>query len=219
MLTDLEIAKLLQAQYDGKAQFIYQDDSLGVKKFPGYTVICNEGTHSMPDVLKDFEAEMIYPPALKGAGVHAGFWRGQPAAVQQFLPLLSPRELLVLCGHSKGAGVVNGQAGLFISLGFDARKIIRVKFASPNSNNDQLEDMLRNSPYRSYWNYKYNFPLFRDPVGVVPIKCSRIGFPYSTSEQKIQLTKRPSLFDRWGPSVGWHHLSLYIKAIQEKGYV
>ena len=220
IISDLQIAKLIESQYNNQAQFVFQNDNLGVKKFPGYSVICNEGTHDAPDVIEDFEADMIYPfPSLKTSGVHAGFYRGQPQAIQQILPMISKTEPLVLCGHSKGAGVVNPQAGILLCAGFDLRKIIRVKFGSPNSNNDALEDALRASPCRSYWNYRYNLPFFRDPVGVVPIECSRIGFPYSTSEQKIQVTKRPSLLDSWGPSIGWHHLSLYSAAMEAQGMI
>ncbi len=211
----------LQNQYDSVPNtFTYQATiggvTLSILVFSRKVYVFFEGTHDMPDVKADFEAEMIFPPELKGAGVHAGFWEGLTEAFAVILTYLPKYIPIYLCGHSLGAGRVNPAAGLLLYYGYDAANLIRIKFGSPNSNDMILEVALRDSPYISVWNY--GDILFHDPIGSVPIHCAikGYGWPYFTGEKRTLIKWPPELLDKWGAIMGWHHLTPNYKKGWEK---
>lgn len=212
MLSDLQIALLLQSQYDGEAIFDYQNTIEGVtfaiKLYDDCTVVLFEGSHDAPDWEHDFEAIMVYPDELNGAGVHAGFWEGLPAAFDVILPYLSKDKLTVLAGHSLGAGRVNLAAGLLLGKEYDRLEL--VKFASPRSNDKRLSDSIALFPLRSYWNYHNED--HHDFICDVPIAIPEI-LEYDTTEPKKLIDSPPGAEDNWGV-FAWHHLFLYIEGIK-----
>lgn len=222
-IDDKEVAQILlylEAQYNNVPNFFtYQGTICGVTfailVFSRKVYVFFEGTHDMPDIERDFEAEMISPPELKGAGVHSGFWMGLIAAFGLICTYLPKNISIYLCGHSLGAGRVNLAAGLLLFYGYDPKNIIRVKFGSPNSNDMILEVALRDSPCVSVWNY--GDMVFHDPVGSVPIHCAikGYGWPYFTSEKRTLVKSGPGPLDIWGPIIGWHHIELYKKGWED----
>lgn len=212
MLTDLQIAQLLQSQYNGESIFDYQDMIAGVtfavKCYPDCNVVLFEGSHDVPDWEHDFEAAMIWPTELAGGGVHEGFWLGLREAFVKIQPYLAKDKLTILCGHSLGAGRVNPAAGFLLYLGFTS--VNRVKFAPPRSNDKNLARRLSNFPVTSYWNY--HDEEHHDFVCDVPLFIPIIA-PYDTSEPHIMLDVAPQVDDAWG-MLAYHHLFLYIEGIQ-----
>jgi hypothetical protein len=216
MPNDLQIAEILQQLYDGVLDsFTYTDTisgvSFGVVVRDDCVIVCFEGTHDKPDVDHDFEAELIRPPELNGAGVHAGGWAGLDDAMDFIRPYIPMGKPIIICGHSLGALRVNLAAGLLMHYGYDPKLIQRVKIASPRSNDYILENMLKDSPLSSWWNYR--FEVEHDPVCDVPFRCSVLGLPYFTGEKKKFVDSPPGFLDPWGVIIGWHHLSLYIKGM------
>lgn len=212
MPTDLQIALLLQSQYNGETIFDYQDTvsevTFAVKCYPDCNVVLFEGSHNAPDWEHDFEALMIHPIELKGAAVHSGFWEGLREAFVKILPYLAKDKLTILCGHSLGAGRVNLAAGLLLHYQF--YNVRRVKFASPRSNDKYLAKLLVESPLTSYINY--HDEEHHDFVCDVP-RCIPIIADYDTREPKILIDVPPQADDTWG-FLAWHHLFLYIEGIQ-----
>ena len=213
MLNDFEICQLLKNQYDGNLVADYfgniQDVVFAVKTIGDVVYVLHEGTHDIPDVLHDFEANIARPFILNGGGVHAGFWEGMVAAYDKIVSFLPKDKQIVLTGHSLGAGRVNVAAAILIcAYGYNPANIHRVKFASPRSNDLALENQISKSPLRSYWNY--GSPLSNDIVCTVPKEF--LGFQYYTEEQKIKIWSPPYFPDPWG-IVAWHHIELYLKAL------
>lgn len=212
MINDLQLAQLLQSQYNGEDIFDFQATVAGVtfavKRYPDFTVLAYEGTHNMPDVVADFDADMIYPMEINGThGVHHGFWTGIVESMKCACMYLSKDLPLIITGHSLGAGMVNLVTAYLKTLGYT--KMSRVKFAAPRSNDSELEDFISEFPCRSYWNHKSILEC--DYVALVPRRIVPF-FAYFTDEPKIEFFEESDPGDAWG-LLRYHHLFLYIRAL------
>lgn len=210
MLNDLQIAQLLQSQYDGENVFdkIYtiNGDSFAIKKESDCLHILFEGSHCFLNWWDNFQAIMIYPAELNGAGVEEGFWRNLPAFFEAVEPELSS-DILISCeGHSRGAALADAFAALLVEKGY--HNIQCVTFGRPNPGDEALAQIL--APYRnhSYWNYASWFG--HDPVGDGP---PHLIFPFTQTSQRLVVTVIPPQGDQWGDFMGYHHLSNYVEGL------
>lgn len=211
MLSDLDVANLLQAQYDGRKVFFnvwspYGTVSWAMAKYDDCDVICFEGSHNLPDWKRDFEAEMIQVPGL--GGVHEGFYIGLPDVLKSILPLTPLDKRLKICGHSLGGGESHIFTGMAVLAGYT--DVETITFGSPLPGDKQLSDLIASFPNRSYWNFRDGFNC--DIVGNVPFHIPVIS-PYVFPRERIIIESPPAPDDNWG-ICAWHHLSLYVKGLQ-----
>lgn len=209
MLSDLDIANLLQAQYDGLSTFDYQNRigaiSVALKYYPDCTAVLFEGSHNIPDWFSNFEFIGI---PVSGLGlIEQGFYDDMPTALETLKPYLQPDKPIHIGGHSRGAAHCNVYARMLIASGYLPSMIRRTKFGEPHSMSAKCAEGFAGSPTTSYRNY--GDPLDQDFVCTVPF------YPLVASEA-------PTLVDAPGPPDDpWlllkrHHLFLYTKALQNE---
>lgn len=212
MLTDYEICKILQAQYDGVAGVFdvsapYGTVSWALKHFEDCDVIFFEGSHDLPDWERDFKAAMIHVDGL--GGVHGGFYEGLPEVLGNIKSLLSKEKPIKVCGHSLGGGEAHIFTGM---LALDGCKALEtVTFGSPLPGNQQLSDLIKPFPNRAYWNYRDFF--HHDIVGSVPVNLPDELYVFPCP--RILIDESPEPLDAWGLA-SWHHLSpLYLNGLRK----
>jgi hypothetical protein len=195
MLSDYEIALLLQQQYDGvqgvfDRSGVVQEVTFAVKHYDDYDIIAFEGSHNLPDWERDFHADMVHIDKL--GGVHDGFYSGLPAVLETVLPCISTQKLIKICGHSLGGGESHIFTGLLAVAEFG--KLETITFGSPLPGDKQFSDILAPYPNRSYWNYKNCFE--HDLVGSVPIWLPEE--PYVVPRERKTFWSAPSENNPWG---------------------
>lgn len=212
MLTDYEIALLLQQQYDGFSGVFDVSAPNGtvswaLKHYDDCDVVAFEGSHDLPDWERDFKGAMIHVDGL--GGVHGGFYEGLPEVLANVMPLLAKTKPIIVCGHSLGGGESQIFAGLLANAGFTEISI--VTFGCPLPGDQQLADLIALFPNRSYWNYRDFF--HHDIVGSVPINLP--DEPYVFPCARTLIDEPPEPLDAWGLA-SWHHLSpLYLNGLRK----
>lgn len=209
MLSDLAILRNLQSLYNGDAsKFDYisttNGDSFAILSTPDAIHIMNEGSHDLLNWWYNFQAIMIHPPELKGAGVEQGMWINILrilATIESQSPLPKDKPIFIE-GHSRGAGEADAMMLLLACRGYTL--LNQVSFGRPNSVDAKGAEILAPFPNRSYWNY-HNW-LHHDPVGNNP---PHLAFPFtqSSNRSKYIVDVAPAEDDRWGDLLGWHHLA------------
>ena len=210
MLTDFELALLLQQQYDavqGIFDFAERIDevSFGVKHYPDCTVIAFEGSYNIPDWFSNFDAVMIRPPGL--GGVEQGFYDGLPEALAAISPMLSGKVPVYVAGHSRGAAHAHIFGAMLINAGYTVEVVV---FGSPRPGDAALAHILQKAPNRSYRNY-HDWDL-QDWVTDVPLDVTIIS-PYVHPVKQIAIDVVPPDPDSWGV-LKMHHIQNYIKALK-----
>ncbi len=211
MLTDLNICDLLQQQYDGNSSaFDIVSNVAGVdwafKLYNGMQVICFEGSHNVPDWIRDFEAVMSH---TMWGGVEEGFYTGMTQVAARLLPDLSFSSPLIVAGHSLGAAHAHILTAMLIAKGFTPERIKRVTFGSPRVGDKNFCGTLKNSPVRSYRNY--GSILDQDYVCTVPTWIP-IWAPYHHPGEYIYIDVPAEPDDKW-LFLRRHHLFLYRKGL------
>lgn len=210
MVTDFDIAVLIQAQYDNRVDsfdiFMHTAGiDWAIKTFDDCTALFFEGSHVLPDFVRDFDFPMEWVPAI--GGVHGGFYDGLPAAMEAIIPHLPAMKTIKICGHSLGAGEAHIMTAMLAHRGYHMLETIT--FGSPLPGDRFLADSLAPYPNRSYWNYRDFFN--HDIVGSVPPYMPPIeGFVIP--RDRILIDIPPPILDPWG-LVAWHHFELYVKGL------
>jgi hypothetical protein len=201
---DLEVLDYLERQYDGddiafdKVGFT-SECSWAFKSLPDEDLFCFEGSHNIPDWLRDFQGAMVYIDGV--GGIHLGGYTPLPAVLEIAKTLLKPEKPKKICGHSLGAGEAEIFAVMLDRDGFSLMEIIT--FGRPTFIDAEAGNYLAPYPNRSYWNY--HDALHHDPVGNVAIHIPIIA-PY-VPLPRILVDCPPPIGDEWGDFLGWHHLS------------
>ncbi len=210
MLTDLQIANLLQSQYNGDQIFDYQNKicevTFAIKHYPDCSALLFEGTYDLDGWISNFHANLIQVPNL--GGVEEGFYNGLPDVLEAIKPELLTNHPLIVCGHSRGAAQANIFAPMLKNAGFTPY-LKRVTFASPRPGNAELVAKILTIPgcnYRNYHNEEH-----QDFVCEVPLHFNFM--PYARPQPTILLDVPPLSDDPW-LIFARHHLSLYIKGLQ-----
>lgn len=210
MLTDLELANLCQAQYDGDSVFNYTFSTAGVDYsiacFPTCTAIVFEGSHDLPDWVSNFEALMQQVSDF--GGVERGFYSGLPQAFAQARPLI-PLDLPVyVTGHSRGAAHAQIFGAMLIIALYNVEIVV---FGSPRPGDANLAAIINKIPNRSYRNFN-GFDT-QDFVTDVPLDLTLIA-PFVHPSPQILIDVVPPDPDPWG-LFKMHHLSAYIKGLEK----
>lgn len=207
MITDKELAALVAAQYAGDAaSFDHTFSTVGVdyaiKFCPGFTVVCFEGSHDIPDWERDFTFDMVNVPNI--GGVERGFHQGLPEVAKQAIPLLPASQPIYVIGHSLGAAEAHIFARYLIVAGYPPESVIRVVWGSPHPGNDIFTTGLVGSPCRSYRNYRS--ALEQDFVCLVPERLPGLRYEHPGDYVMIDIPAAPH--DPW-LLLARHHFFLY----------
>jgi hypothetical protein len=209
MITDYDTALLLQKQYDGAqgsfAQtYTIEGDVLSIDETDDYIGFNFEGSHDFLNWWNNFQAIMIYPHELNGAGVEQGFWKNIKALAHAanfwISKAINTGKKALVKGHSRGAGMADQFGALLACQGCKALEL--VTFGRPNPGDEKLAKLLAPFPNRSYWNYRDWF--HHDPVGDAP---PHLLFSFTQTSKRIPIDIPPAPNDSWGDALGWHHLS------------
>ena len=209
MLSDLDIALLLQQQYDNTPDvFDLTIDVSGVycsvKHYPDLAVVCFRGSATPLDFWRDFQGLMINDAEL--GGVEQGFITGLRDIEAHLETVIPTGKPAIIAGHSLGAARAVLFAGLWIEYNQPVHSI--VTFGTPRPGSKSLQRILSGISIHSYCNGE-------DPVCKVPFDIPLLE-PYCEPAPFIMLNEPPVSNDPWGPEIGWHHLSPnYINGIRK----
>lgn len=206
MLTDLDICKLLQAQYDQKPDVFdatIEADGVyaSVKHYDFGTLVAFRGSTTPLDFFRDFEALMIDDPEL--GGVEQGFMQGLRTAQAHVNTLLAPETPAIIAGHSLGAARAYLFAALRLVEGGNVGNV--TVFGSPRPGAQKVKDILASTLVHSYKNAG-------DPVTDVPFSLPPL-VPYCEPREFIMLDVPPRRDDDWG-IVAPHRLEYYQKGLE-----
>ncbi len=212
MVTDLDGAKLVAAQYAGqKAAFdIYIDpghkDWSGIawaaKKIGAVWFIVLEGSHDAPDWAKDFR---FLPQDVDGVTLHRGFNQGMRVLVDAISLLCVGAK--VILGHSLGAARADILTWYLESSGDHVLAYIRWGEPAPGYG-PRLGTSLVGIPGRSYRNVKPS-PRHANDVDLVtevPPAIFDARHPQPFTDIYAQPDAEAS---KWG-LLSWHHFKLYL---------
>jgi hypothetical protein len=218
MVTDLQIAQMLQQLYQGGEGFDHYEPGSGdsgicwaLKRTPEADVILLRGSATFQDWVRDLIA-LATPFSHEAFGpVHPGFEMGMERAWQeiQFQTVKNPSNDVerpaIVAGHSLGAG----RAAILTALMIERRcpPIRRVCFGEPKPGFQQLADYIKGVPAASYRNAGGGQ---HDLITSVPL-----SFPPEEYVHAAPLTDvfgAPQPDDKWGPFC-MHHMELYVKAL------
>lgn len=210
MLSDLQIAQILQDQYNATPNTFdfadrIDDVSFGIKRLPDCTVIAFEGTYCLPDWMSNFDTVMIHPPGI--GGVSRGFYDGLPETLAALSPMLD-RPPIYCIGHSRGSAHAQIFAAMLINAGY---KVEVVTFGAPRTGDAALAAILSKSLCRWYRNY--HDEEHQDLICEVPIDIPELA-PYVHPGTEIRIDIAPQPNDNWGVFAR-HHLFLYQQWLEE----
>ncbi len=219
MITDLEIAELLEQLYQGGAGFDHYEPGVGdsgicwaLKRTPDADVILLRGSCTFQDWVRDLVALAApFSHAVFGP-VHPGFEVGMERAFMDVISKCWPTaqyRSTIIAGHSLGAGRTAILTALLTEWGHPP--LARVVFGEPKPGFQKLADYIKGVPARSYRNASGGQ---YDLVTSVPI-----SFPpeeYVHPGPLIDVCAPPPDGDSWGV-FAFHHLGLYIQALRESG--
>jgi hypothetical protein len=185
-----------------------EDDGVcwAVKRVRDVNVIVFRGSTTLEDWKRDAEA-FADPFDDDDIGpVHPGFNQGllkvaSEADAHGFL------RNFIVTGHSLGAG----RASIFTGYVTWNKKppLSRVVFGEPRPGFQQLADVIKDVPGRSYRNGSGD-GLHYDLVTGVPFSCWPELYVHPT--RLTDVTAPPAPDDTWGP-FSWHHMQLYVSAL------
>lgn len=210
MPTDLEIALLLESQYNREQgifdhDFSIEGDRCCIKYYPDCTVIAHEGSKDFLQWFNNAKFVMVQIPDF--AGVDEGFDINIDAMTVEALPLIPKDKMVILAGHSRGAPRAFLMAARLIKQGYN---ITVVALASPRPGDAALTAILSKATIRSYRNYR-DFD-HQDVICDVPFP-----FPFKyvhPDPNPITFDIPPDPNDPTG-ELGRHHIQHYRAAIQE----
>ena len=197
MISDRDLATLCELTYSGAPPtWGTPDVHAFLTMRDGYTIVAFQGSASMQDWLRDFDAFVVNGTLTrdhKGLGlVHAGFF-GDVAQIFATVLKELPGDPVIVTGHSKGAA----EALIFAAMLLAAtdRNVAKVTtFGTPAPG--ALRGLLDNIPGRDYRNED-------DPVAAVP--------PYLPHPRALTHIAVPPLAgDPWG-ILAAHHVQLYAQ--------
>lgn len=209
MLSDCEVADLLQAQYDGRQEVFDYSNTLGVvsysiKHYPDFELLLFEGSHNVPDWFSNFQASLIRVNGF--GGVEQGFYEDIPAATADIQAHLVRSKPVRIGGHSRGAAHGHIAARQLILNGYSPALITRTLFGSPRPGDLDFAVGLAGSPCHSYRNYR-SFDA-QDIVCDVPLHFFLERYVHP--EPQIKIDVAPMADDPW-LILDRHHLFLYEK--------
>lgn len=214
MITDLDCARLVAAQYAGdRSQFQLfvdpaHDDFSGVawaaKQVNGVWVIVFEGSHDAPDWANDFR---FLPTLGLKATFHRGFYHDMPLTWSTIRAMCPGRK--VCCGHSLGAA--RADICTWLALQDDERAAAYIRWGEPAPGyGPELGGALEGIPGRSYRNVKPS-PRHANEVDLVcevppAILDARHPQPFTDVYVEPDAAAR-----KWGKELlAWHHFPLYL---------
>lgn len=211
MLSDYDIALLLQAQYDGTLQCDFQSRigvvSVAVKHYPDFTLILNEGTFCAPDWASNFKTLMV--PLKNGGRVDWAFQESIPESIDALEPYLQPDKPALIGGHSRGASHTNTMALELINRGWKRENIRRVAIAPARCFDAAGVAALAGCAGTAYRNCHDVFD--QDFVCDVPLHF--LGEPYEITDPWITIDVPAKPDDPW-LLFKRHHLFLYTPHLQ-----
>lgn len=215
MLNDLQIALLLQSQYNGEKVFDYENRigevSFAIKYYDACTVVLFEGSFNAADWFSNFQALMIDVPRI--GRVEQGFYSSMPEAITDIMARLPGNKPVQIAGHSRGASHANVAASVLIDRGWAAGGIIRTTLAPARAGNSDFVKSLAGSPGTAYRNRKDEFN--QDVVCCVPLHF--LLEPYVDVDEWTNIDVPPAADDPWWV-LGRHHIALYIAGLRALGY-
>lgn len=190
MLTDFDAALLCYSSYFAPMDFDSYETGektdgvrYGVKNYADCVAVVFQGSTSLLDWERDFQADMIDDEEI--GQVHRGFVFGMTKVLAEFLPLVNvpgaPRLPIVVTGHSLGAAraLIFG-AILQLTGHYD---VTIIAFESPRPGGDRLTEIISKMKVRSYRNgsdpitqLPRAFPHmpYQQPSDLIRIKCERV---------------------------------------------
>lgn len=217
MLTDLDVAKLVAAQYAGSLDIFdvfvdpVHNDFAGVawaaKQIDGVWVICFEGSHDPPDWAHDFDPRRITVPGL--GDLHAGFYVNMEHTLGVILDAC-PGDIL-FAGHSLGAAHAGIATALAVRAGRPPRFYLRWGEPAP-AWGPQFGTVVAGVPGRSYRNRKpHGWATDEDLVTAVPLALAGWRHPQPFGDLWSPAYPSEPWYERWG-IVALHHWALYLSA-------
>ena len=175
-----------------------------IKRADGVDNLVFRGSTVPLDFLRDAEA-IAEPVEFPEIGpVHYGFAKGLDRVADRFLSR-KPGPVRII-GHSLGAGRTPIFTGYMVCEGHPV--VERIAFGEPRAGMQQLADLIKGAPQRSYRN---SDAFMVDYVTTVPARLSI--YPYVHPAPLIDVTEEPrELLDPWGP-FRLHHMQLYRAAM------
>lgn len=217
MISDAEIASLCAGIYDPKAGLFlaHYDDGTdadgvcwGVHEADDASVVVFRGSVSVLDWMRDFNAwaDPFHHDDL--GPVHPGFLSGVRTVERELLTLVPKDQPIVVAGHSLGAARASVLSGL---LTIDKRPpVARVVFGEPRPGFQQLADILKSVPGRSYRNGDgRDHDLITDvPFAIPPLEA------YVHPTPLTDVSAPPAgVFASYG-MFAYHHIELYVQAMK-----
>lgn len=175
-----------------------------LKKAGGFWYLMFRGSVTDADWISNFkDCAVMYDDAILG-GVHPGF-RDGVLAVKAQIDAIVGDDPVIVCGHSRGAGLAAIYAGY---RGTEHKPLAGgVVFGEPRPGGPKLVEILAPYPWLSYRNTTPG--IGHDEVTNVPFATPLL--PYQHPRALIDCRADPPGMDEWGP-LAWHHFYLYCRS-------
>lgn len=210
-VADSSLAALCAAIYAGDPAGLWdmQYHTWGVdwahKALPDFSLFGFEGTHDPRDGYRDVLFKMVQGAGGIG-GVEYGFYQGMEDVIPLMMNMAPMSKPIILIGHSLGAARAHIAANILIRMGYPASSITRVVWGSPKPGDAIFAARLKNSPCRSYRNYRD--VLDQDMVCLLPEPLPGMGFQHPGDY--VIINEAPDILDPW-LILARHHFELYQK--------
>jgi lipase (class 3) len=219
VISDLEIAQLLQQLYSGSTGFDHYEPGSGgsgicwaLKKTSDTDIILLRGSTTFQDWARDLIA-LAAPFSHSVFGpVHPGFEIGMERAWENISGYVDPRpgrRPWIVAGHSLGAG----RAAILTALAVECAQApaARVVFGEPKPGFKRLAEYIAHVPARSYRNTgEVSGRSGHDLITDVPLSFPPEEYVHDSS--LIDVSAPPAAGDNWGP-FAYHHMELYVSAL------